>query len=202
MVGDSLSAAYKIPVAAGWVHLLAERLAARGYAYRVVNASIPGDTTAGGLARLPEALERHDPAVVIIELGGNDGLQGLRLEQMRSNLMQMVALAQRSGAEVLLIGVRVPPNYGAVYARRFARVYRVVAKARGVPLVPALMAGVASEPELMLERGIHPNARAQPKLLGNVWPALEPLLGKTSRKAPGERQAALPAPAPAPAAGT
>lgn len=178
-----MSAAYKIPVKAGWVHLLAERLAERGYDYQVTNASIPGDTSAGGLARLPEALERLDPAIVIIELGGNDGLQGLSPEQMRSNLMQMVTLAQKSGAKVLLIGVRMPPNYGPAYATRFAAVYKKVAKTRNVPLVPRLMSGVAMHPELMQERSIHPNAKAGPKILDNVWLVLKPLLDKHPKQA-------------------
>lgn len=176
VVGDSLSAAYKIPVDKGWVHLLAERLEQRGHDYRVVNASTPGDTSAAGLARLPDELKRYKPAIVIIEFGGNDGLQGLSPSQMRSNLAQMVALSQKAGAKVLLIGVRVPPNYGPVFAKRFASVYREVAKKKSVPLVPELMAGVATHPELMQERGIHPRAEAEPKLLDNVWPALEPLL--------------------------
>lgn len=186
VVGDSLSAAYKIPVQSGWVHLLAKRLARRGYDYEVVNASIPGDTTAGGLARLPDELKRYDPAVVVIELGGNDGLQGLGPAQMRENLKQMVALAQGSGARVLLIGVRVPPNYGPVYARRFAAAYQTVAEARGVPLVPALMAGVVTHPELMQERGIHPDAEAGPKILDNVWPVLRPLLERSTHDGRGE----------------
>src|SRR5690625_151022 len=122
VVGDSLSAAYKIPVEKGWVHLLAERLEQRGYDYRVVNASTPGDTSAAGLARLPDELKRYRPAIVVIEFGGNDGLQGLSPDQMRSNLAQMVTLSQRAGAKVLLIGVRVPPNYGPVFAKRFGSV--------------------------------------------------------------------------------
>jgi len=192
VVGDSLSAAYKIPVEKGWVHLLAERLEQRGYDYRVVNASTPGDTSAAGLARLPDELKRYRPAIVVIEFGGNDGLQGLSPDQMRSNLAQMVTLSQRAGAKVLLIGVRVPPNYGPVFAKRFESVYREVAKKKNVPLVPELMAGVATHPELMQERGIHPRAKAEPKLLDNVWPALEPLLAKPNTRA----RAAVPAAKP------
>jgi len=184
VVGDSLSAAYKIPREAGWVHLLRSRLAAQGYDYHVVNASIPGDTTAGGLSRLPAALSRYKPAVVVIELGGNDGLQGLPLEQMRSNLEKMVGLARKAGARVLLVGVRMPPNYGSTFTRQFAKVYRTVAKRTGVPLVPKLMAGVAEHPELMQRGGLHPVAKAEPRLLDNVWAGLEPLLEKTSRSAP------------------
>ncbi len=191
VVGDSLSAAYKIPVEKGWVHLLSERLAARGYAYRVVNASIPGDTTAGGLARLPGELKRYQPAIVVIELGGNDGLQGLPPGQMRANLARMVGLAQKAGAKVLLVGVRMPPNYGPAYTKRFAAVYREVAAAKNVPLVPELMKGVVSHPELMQERGIHPRAAAEPKLLDNVWPVLEPLLKKPNIAGDGNSRSAL-----------
>ncbi len=176
VVGDSLSAAYKIPTEAGWVHLLAGRLARHGYDYRVINASIPGDTTAGGLSRLPDELKRYRPAIVIIELGGNDGLQGLPLDQMRDNLSHMVARAQKSGAKVLLIGVRMPPNYGPVYATRFQAVYKEVAEAGNVALAPELLAGVATRRDLMQAGGIHPRAEAESKLLDNVWPALSPLL--------------------------
>lgn len=180
VVGDSLSAAYRIPRAAGWVHLLQGRLDAHGYDYRVVNASIPGDTTAGGVSRLPAALSRYSPAVVVIELGGNDGLQGLPLGQMQSNLERMVSLARKAGAKVLLVGVRMPPNYGEVYTRKFETVFRAVAKRENVPLVPELLAGVAKHRALMQSGGLHPVAKAEPKLLDNVWPHLEPLLGKES----------------------
>lgn len=178
VVGDSLSAAYKIPASAGWVHLLAERLTRRGYDYRVINASIPGDTTAGGLSRLPGELARYRPAVVVVELGGNDGLQGLAPAEMRRNLTQMTRLARAAGAEVLLVGVRMPPNYGPVYARRFEAVYKEVARAEGVTLVPELLAGVATHPDLMQAGGIHPVAAAEPKLLDNVWPELQKMLVK------------------------
>ncbi|MGH8161774.1 MAG: arylesterase [Gammaproteobacteria bacterium] len=196
VVGDSLSAAYKIPVDKGWVHLLSERLAHKGYDYRVVNASIPGDTTAGGRARLPGELKRNKPAIVVIELGGNDGLQGLAPAQMQSNLSRMVTLAKKAGAKVLLVGVRMPPNYGAAYVERFEAVYRQVAKAENVPLVPELMKGIVTNPELMQERGIHPRAEAEPKLLDNVWPALEPLLAKPTLQPAGKR------PLPAPSVGS
>ncbi len=187
VVGDSLSAAYKMPQAKGWVHLLAERLAARGYDYRVVNASIPGDTTAGGLARLPGELAHNHPTIVAIELGGNDGLQGLPLAQMRANLARMVALAQKAAAKVLLIGVRLPPNYGAAYIKRFEAVYKKVATTKNVPLAPELLRGVATHPKLMKPRGIHPRAAAEPKLLANVWPALQPLLSKSANVGSGGR---------------
>ncbi len=166
------------------MHLLAGRLARNGYDYRVINASIPGDTTAGGLSRLPAALARYYPAIVVIELGGNDGLQGLPLDQMYANLARMVALAQKSGAKALLIGVRMPPNYGPVYTTRFQAVYKDVAAAQGVPLAPELLDGVATRPDLMQADGLHPLAKAEPKLLGNVWPALVPLLAKPAIESP------------------
>ncbi|MGH8225818.1 MAG: arylesterase [Gammaproteobacteria bacterium] len=178
VVGDSLSAAYKIPVQKGWVHLLAGRLARHGYDYRVINASIPGDTTAGGLSRLPAELARYHPAIVVIELGGNDGLQGLPPTQMQSNLAQMTKLARAAGAKVLLVGVRMPPNYGPVYAARFEAVYKEIAEAQGLALAPELLAGVATHRNLMQADGIHPRAAAEPKLLDNVWPALLSLLKK------------------------
>ena len=162
----------------GWVHLLGHRLARQGYRYRVVNASIPGDTTAGGLTRLPGDLKRYHPAIVIIALGGNDGLQGLPLEQMRSNLTRMVGLARGAGARVLLVGVRMPPNYGPVYTRRFEAVFKQVAREAGVPLVPEILAGVATHPELMQSGGLHPRAAGEPRVLDNVWAGLKPLLGK------------------------
>lgn len=184
VVGDSLSAAYKIPVDAGWVHLLSERLSRRGYAYQVANASIPGDTTAGGLARLPGELKRNRPAIVIIALGGNDGLQGLPLEQMQDNLVRMVKLCRGAGARVLLVGVRMPPNYGPVYTQRFAEVYRAVAKQMHVPLVPEILAGVATHPKLMQSGGLHPRAEGEPRVLENVWKGLQSLLGQAGEKAP------------------
>ena len=185
VVGDSLSAAYKIPIDEGWVHLLEGRLKARGYAYRVVNASIPGDTTAGGLARLPADLKRYHPAIVVIALGGNDGLQGLPLEQMQDNLTRMVKQARASGARVLLVGVRMPPNYGPVYTRRFEAVFKAVAKKTGTALVPEILAGVATHPDLMQAGGLHPRAAGEPRVLDNVWKGLEPLLRR--RHVPGTR---------------
>lgn len=160
------------------MHLLAERLARRGYDYRVINASIPGDTTAGGLSRVPAALVRTRPAIVIFELGGNDGLQGLPLEEMRANLLRMISLAKKAGANVLLIGVRLPPNYGVAYTRGFAAMFRKVAQQADVALVPELLAGVAEHRGEMQQNGLHPVAGAEPKLLDNVWPHLQGLLGK------------------------
>ena len=188
VVGDSLSAAYKIPMDKGWVHLLDGRLAKQGYRYRVVNASIPGDTTAGGLARLPDDLKRYHPAIVIIALGGNDGLQGLPLQQMQSNLTKMVGLARKSGERVLLVGVRMPPNYGPVYTRRFEDVFKDVARKTGVPLVPEILAGVATHPTLMQSGGLHPKAAGEPQVLDNIWKGLLPLLGKPESAARDSRK--------------
>ncbi len=162
----------------GWVHLLDQRLARDGYRYRVVNASIPGDTTAGGLTRLPDDLRRYHPAIVVIALGGNDGLQGLPPDQMQSNLERMVRLARGSGARVLLVGVRMPPNYGPAYTRRFVDVFKQVARETGVPLVPEILAGVATHPGLMQSDGLHPKSAGEPRVLDNVWTGLQPLLEK------------------------
>lgn len=184
VLGDSLSAAYRIPDEAGWVHLLAERLARRGYDYRVINASIPGDTSAGGLARLPAALARYRPAVVVIELGANDGLRGLPIERMQGNLAAMIRLARAAGARVLLVGVRLPPNYGPVFVDRFEAVYRDLARESKVALVPELLRGVAKHRAMMQADGLHPRAAAEPQLLDNVWQELAPLLaGGTSAAA-------------------
>jgi acyl-CoA thioesterase I len=181
--GDSISAAYGLAASQGWVALLQKRLAQSGadpadYGYRVVNASVSGETTAGGRARLERALEVHRPAILLLELGGNDGLRGLPVDKARENLDAMVVAAQRKGAKVLLLGMRMPTNYGPVYTRQFDAMYREIARRRRVPLVPFLLEGVAMNPALMQADGIHPNARAQPKLLDLVWPELEPLLDR------------------------
>lgn len=188
VVGDSIGAAYGLPVERGWTQLLERRLRREGYDYRVLNASVTGDTTRGGLARLPDLLERHDPSIVILELGGNDGLRGISTREMRQNLERMVERSREAGARVLLLGMRLPPNYGAAFTERFHQVYHRVAREQDLPLVPFLLEGVATDETLMQADGIHPNAAAQPVLLDNVWPRLQPLLG-----APGEgagRQAA------------
>ncbi len=176
MLGDSLSAAYGMAPEKGWVQLLAQRLAQQHARYEVVNASISGDTTQGGLARLPGLLERHRPEIVIIELGGNDGLRGTPPQAIRQNLQRLVQLAQQSGARVLLLGMQLPPNYGPYYAEKFARSYTEVAHQTAAELVPSFIERVALERELMQADGIHPNARAQPLLLEAVWPRLAPLL--------------------------
>lgn len=182
--GDSISAGYGIQREESWVSRLEERLATAEAPWRVVNASVSGETTDGGLARLPTALDDHDPQVVILELGGNDGLRGYPTERIRENLSRMVELAREAGSRVLLVGMEIPPNYGPRYTRAFASVYRQVADAHGVALVPFLLDGVALAPELMQADGIHPTARAQGRLLETVWPHLEPLLEAVHRGAP------------------
>ncbi len=177
--GDSLSAGYGLAhIDQGWVGMLREKLKSEGYGYQVVNASVSGETTAGGLARLPRALELHRPKLVILELGANDGLRALPIEQMRANLGDMVDETQRAGARVLLLGMRIPPNYGPEYTEKFSQVFEEVAHAKRVPLVPFLMADVALDPGLMQSDGLHPNEQGQPKLLATVWSALKPLLTK------------------------
>ena len=176
VVGDSLSAGYGIEMRNGWVTLLQQRLINQGYPHAVINASISGDTTAGGRARLPAALNRHRPQIVILELGGNDGLRGLSLRETRANLEAMIKAAQSAGAQVLLVGIHLPPNYGPEFTRKFHAIYRDLARAHNTALVPFLLEGVALTPGLMQPDGIHPRADAQPRLLDNVWPYLEPLL--------------------------
>ena len=176
VLGDSLSAAYGIDQRAGWVNLLQARLGSDGHPHRVVNASISGDTTAGGLTRLPRSLQESQPAVLIIELGSNDGLRGLDLGATRVNLADMIDLGQSDGCRVLLIGMRMPPNFGKAFTERFQRMFRELAREKGVPLVPFLLDGIARRPELMQGDDLHPNAAAQPMILDNVWGRLQPLL--------------------------
>jgi acyl-CoA thioesterase-1 len=178
VVGDSISAAYGIAPEQGWVRLLAERLERERFLHRVVNASISGDTTAGGRARLPALLARHSPTIVIIELGGNDGLRGGSLRSTRDNLDAMVVAAQRAGARVLVIGMKLPPNYGPAYTREFDAVFAEVAAARRAALLPFFFAGFGENNAYFQPDRIHPTAEAQPQLLANVWPVLRPLLGK------------------------
>jgi len=175
--GDSISAGYGLPrVDRGWVPLLQTKLKAEGYGDEVVNASVSGETTAGGLARLPRALSVHHPAVVVLELGGNDGLRALPIEQMRANLSRMIDLAKDAGAKILLLGMRIPPNYGREYTEQFGAVFADLARDKHVPLAPFLLRDVALHPDLMQADGVHPVEAAQPLLLATVWPALEPLL--------------------------
>ena len=176
MFGDSISAAYGIELEAGWVALLQDRLRAQGKPHQVVNASVSGETSAGGRARLPALLARETYALVVLELGGNDGLRGLSLAQTEANLRAMIEAARAAGAQVLLLGMHLPPNYGATYTEAFAAIYPKLAQALDIALVPFLLEGVATDPALMLPDRIHPRAAAQPRLLDKVWPVLVPLL--------------------------
>lgn len=176
VVGDSLSSGYGFSAEQSWVALLQNRLQSEGYVHDVVNASIAGDTTAGGLARLPRLLDRYSPEVVVLELGGNDGLRGLPVTALRSNLAAMIELSKARGADVLLAGIRIPPNYGPAYTEALTGVYAELAQLHGVALVPFLLEGVALDSALMQADRIHPNAAAQDIILDNVWQALKPLL--------------------------
>lgn len=177
--GDSISAGYGLShVDQGWVELLRAKLKVQGYGYQVVNASVSGETSAGGLARLPRALELHHPEVVIIELGGNDGLRALPIDQMRANLSKMIDLSTAAGARVLLLGMRIPPNYGPQYTAQFQAAFAAAAHDKKVPVVAFFLVDVAQAPDLMQADGIHPNELGQPKLLQSAWPTLQPLLHK------------------------
>ncbi|MBE0625448.1 MAG: arylesterase [Burkholderiales bacterium] len=174
--GDSLSAAYGLAREAGWAALLQARLEHKGLDYTVTNASISGETSSGGAARIAEALKAHKPRVVIVALGANDGLRGLPPAQMQANLAKIVSRSQKSGARVLLVGMRVPPNYGASYTREFAQVYTDLARKYKTALLPFLLEGMAEQRDLFQADNLHPTAAAQPILLENVWNALVPLL--------------------------
>jgi acyl-CoA thioesterase I len=177
--GDSISAGYGLEhVEQGWVELLRTRLKTQGYVYQLVNASVSGETTAGGLARLPRALDLHHPKIVIVELGANDGLRGLPIAQMRANMARMIDLSAAAGAKALLLGMRMPPNYGPEFTEQFHNVFTDLAKEKKTALVGFLLDGVALDPKLVQADDIHPNAAAQPMLLNNVWPAVQPLLHK------------------------
>lgn len=176
VVGDSISAALGLDTREGWVSLLQKRLDEGGLQYRVVNASISGDTSAGGLSRLPALLAQHSPQVVIIELGGNDGLRGQAPAQLQQNLASMALKSREAGARVLLLGMQLPPNYGQRYTQAFAQVYKDVASSQQLAWVPFFLEGVGGVPGMMQADGIHPTPQAQQRLLDNVWPSLEPLL--------------------------
>ena len=180
--GDSLSAGYGIDPARGWVSLLDAKLRAAGYQYKVVNASVSGETTAGGLARLPRALQTQHPALVVLELGGNDGLRALPLPAMRDNLARMIQLCQAAGLPVLLLGIRMPANYGPRFTSEFAAVYTELAVRFHVPAVPFILEGIADRPGMMQPDGIHPNEQGQPLLLDNVWQALQKMLAVAGAK--------------------
>jgi len=176
VVGDSLSAGYGIDKQRGWVALLQQRLQQESPGYRVVNASISGDTTRGGLSRLPAALKRESPAILILELGANDGLRGFAPEQTRDNLRRMIGQAHDAGASILLLGIKLPGNYGSVYGEKFHRVYLDLAQEEQVELIPFFLEGVAETRELMQADGVHPGVEAQPRILDNVWTGLAPML--------------------------
>jgi acyl-CoA thioesterase-1 len=176
--GDSLSAAYGINEEEGWVTLLANKLRNDQWPYRVVNGSISGETTTGGLARLPAMLDSYQPEVVILELGGNDGLRGLPLEILKSNMLIMISLIEEQGAEILLTGIQIPPNYGPRYTEPFYKLYEELAAEKNLALVPFLIEGIPQQPELMQNDGIHPRAEAQYMILDNVWVVLETMLQK------------------------
>jgi len=179
VLGDSLSAAYGMEISQSWPSLLQERLTENGYSYRVFNSSITGDTTQGGLARLPRLLDKQQPGIVILELGGNDGMRGLPIEVTRQNLSTMIERSQSAGATVILAEMRIPPNYGRTYTEKFNSMYTVLTEQYDIALLPFLLQDIALEPELMQADGIHPTARAQPLLLDQVWIIIQPLLQET-----------------------
>jgi acyl-CoA thioesterase-1 len=176
VLGDSLSAAYGMEISESWPSLLQERLKGDGHAHRVFNSSITGDTTQGGLARLPRLLDKRQPDIVILELGGNDGLRGLPIEVTNKNLSSMIEQSQSAGAKVILVEMRIPPNYGRTYTEKFNSMYTVLTEQYGVTLLPFLLQDIALDPELMQADGIHPTALAQPQILDQVWVVLQPLL--------------------------
>ena len=178
--GDSLAAAYGLSPREGWVSLLADKVEKARLPWKVANASVSGETTAGGLRRLSEDLKRHKPSVVVIELGANDALRGQPVATMRANLEKMLRITRDARAEPVLVGLMIPPNYGIDYAREFREMYGAIAKREKVPLVPFLLEGVAERTDLFQADQLHPTAAAQPRILDNVWPVLEPLLKKAS----------------------
>jgi acyl-CoA thioesterase-1 len=174
--GDSLSAGYGLPAGSGWVSLLEQRLRRDRLAYTIVNASISGETTLGGRNRIADALAEHKPAVVIVQLGGNDGLRGNAIEETRRNLIAIVGTSRKAGAKVLLVGMRIPPNYGKVYTRRFEALFAEVARQQNASLVPFMLQGFADKPEWFQSDGIHPAVEAQPRILDNIYRRLRALL--------------------------
>lgn len=176
--GDSLSAAYGIAQQQGWVALLQEKLSRDNYAYQVVNASVSGETTSGGLSRLSQALAASKPAIVILELGANDGLRGLPVKAMKANLGKMIKLSKTAGATVLIIGMQIPPNYGPQYTKSFRQSYAQLSQQHKTALVGFMLDDIAAKPELIQADGLHPNALAQPIVLDNIWPQLQPMLKK------------------------
>jgi len=176
VLGDSLSASFGIAQSQGWVSLLQEKLIASKYSHRIVNASISGETTQGGASRLPALLDQHKPELLILELGGNDGLRGLPLTLMKNSLQTMINKAKEQQTQVLLVGMKLPPNYGHTYTERFHNIYAQLAAQNNIALVPFLLAGFATDRTMIQADGIHPKAIAQPAMLNNVWPYLQTLL--------------------------
>jgi len=176
VLGDSLSAGYGMEPQYGWVNLLQQRLTDHKYPYKIVNASISGSTTSQGLTRLPELLTKHKPNIVIIQLGGNDGLRGLPISVIRNNLLNLIEMSTQQKAKILLVGVRLPPNYGATYTNQFQAIYADLAKQEEIAVVPLFLTGIDEKTELMQDDGIHPRMAAQTLLLDNIWPQLKTLL--------------------------
>jgi acyl-CoA thioesterase-1 len=174
--GDSISAAYGMDQELGWVHLLSERFKKDKTPYRFVNASVSGETTGGGLVRLPKTLDIHQPDIVIIELGGNDGLRGYPISKIQDNLLALTRAAKAAGAKVLLVGMVLPPNYGQRYTQAFEKLFTEIALNQQIPVLPFLLDGVSTSQELLQRDGIHPTEEAQPLLVDEIWPLLEPLL--------------------------
>lgn len=179
VLGDSLSASFGMERSQGWVSLLSQKLSQHRYPVQVINASISGETTQGGLQRLPALLKKHKPSLVIVELGGNDGLRGLKLSMIESNLQRIIKTIKSNNAEIMLTGIRLPPNYGQNYTEKFYKIYSDLADRENITLVPFIMDGVATSKQLMQADGIHPTREAQPILLDNVWQKLQPLLNDT-----------------------
>lgn len=178
--GDSLSAAYGIPREQGWVALLQQRLKAQGFPHQVVNTSISGETTSGGLSRMRVTLQQHKPEIVVLELGANDGLRGLPVAEMQKNLDSMIKASKEAKARVLLLGMMIPPNYGPRYTREFRETYPQLAQRYDLPFLPFFLDGIAGKTELTLDDGLHPTASAQPYILDNIWKTLQPMLNNSS----------------------
>ena len=176
ILGDSLSASFGIEQSQGWVSLLRQKITSGQYPMRVINASISGETTQGGLQRLPALLKKYNPKIVVVELGGNDGLRGLKLSMIKANLLSIIETIEYTDASILLVGVRLPPNYGQIYTGQFFKIYSDLATDKNISLVPFLLDGIATNGSLMQSDGIHPTAEAQPALLENIWKTLHPMI--------------------------
>jgi len=186
VLGDSISAGYGVELSKSWVSLLEQRAQEKYPGTRIINAGISGDTTAGGLSRIDRLLQRHEPGILLLELGGNDALRGQSLKQLKNNLAEIIRRAQAQQLRVLLIGMKIPPNYGRRYVETFEAIYPALATEYDLPLVPFILEGAAGSTEYMQADGIHPNTQAQPILLDNVWPALDTLLKDTAVQQTGQ----------------